>query len=209
MAHDYLSFSDSASYSGKVVGTSSHELDGNGLTDKTVTAIIIPSMYDNQKVVELGYCSFRGTSITSVFIAKTVRLIGNGAFLQCPKLSKVKFEQGSSVEMMDNNAFHSCSSLEKIDLPPALKTVTPYAPFNGAPLSCVSYFGTNQITRSMFSNNPTIHVLPSYGYSQFAQKNVLKDGVSCGVSDFFSRKTRNVSRRRDIFHFFFCLICVS
>ena len=59
MSHAYLSFSDSTYYSGfLVVGTSSHPGStkyGNGLTDKSVKNVEIPSTFGGKLLPNLAF----------------------------------------------------------------------------------------------------------------------------------------------------------
>lgn len=201
MPHEYLSFSTAKYFNGKVVGTSTSPGSsnyGNALSVKSVTIVDIPAEYEGEPVVELGYFSFATTQITSIFIPKTIRLIGNAAFFPSPQLKVVRFDKGSLLEKIDYNAFSGCTSLEKIDLPPNLKTITEnsasYPTFKNAPLTCVSYLGMNELnTNYIFSNSPKIHVLSNYTYSQIGKKAVTKDGLSCGVSNERFNKAKSTS----------------
>ena len=95
----YLSFTKSNYASGKSVGESTTSCNnGNALLDKSVKVVEIPSPYENEAVVELGRCSFYGTSIEKVFIPKTVEFISDAAFSLCSKLSEVCFETGSNLK---------------------------------------------------------------------------------------------------------------
>ena len=193
MSHAYLSFSDSTYYSGfLVVGTSSSPGSsnfGNGLADKSVKNVEIPSTFGEKTVAELGYCSFGRTNIESVFIPKTIKMLGNAAFYGCNYLKEVRFEKGIELEKIDYNAFIECYALTKIDIPPTLKTVVSNSNSrifkDDSSLECFSYLGSSDFTSSYFFNTDkvVVHVSKNYPYSTLGQKSVTKDDKTCGVSD--------------------------
>ena len=53
---------------GKVVGKHGSGSAGNGLKNKELKKVIIPSFYLGVKVTEIGYQSFDATNIVSVFL---------------------------------------------------------------------------------------------------------------------------------------------
>ena len=111
MTHPYLSFSDSSSYPGKLcVGTSKYISQGNGLSDKSVTKVEIPSFVGDKEVVELGFRSFHGTRIQSIFISKTILYINYCAFESCVSLVDVRFEEGSKLTKLDYFLFYNCQA---------------------------------------------------------------------------------------------------
>ena len=96
--------------------------------------------------------AFKGTKISSVVIAASVKQIGLSAFEECSSLSSVTFEEGSVLETISssvfatcanlskvefakngalsyigNSAFTACSSLKEINFPASLKTIDFYA----------------------------------------------------------------------------------
>ena len=189
MGHPYLSFSRSTNYDGYVVGTSSSGTLGNGLLNKSVKIVQIPSSFNSIQVVEVGYRAFRGTGITSVFIPKTVKYLGYACFCNCESLSDVRFEPNSQLEKAGMDVFGVCYSLINIDLPASLKTLEYnkyFYLFDGMnSLEFCSYLGTTDFASAyIFKNSPTIRVSSSYPSDQFGRKTVTyKDGSTCGVSN--------------------------
>ena len=189
MPHDYLSFSNSTNYPGfLVVGTSEFTSNCNGLTDTSVKNVRIPSIFEGKIIAEIGHGAFVGARIESVFIPKTVRLLGESSFNYCNVLKIVKFEKGSELEKIERNSFYQNWALAKIDIPPSLKIFGEnpnYPIFYQTSLSCVSYFGSSNFTSSnLFNRNPIIHVSKYYPFPTIGGKNVTKDGKTCGVSNF-------------------------
>ena len=190
MSHPYLYFSESISYNGYSVGNSSSEVDGSGLVKKSVKVVQIPPRFNNKNVVEISASSFRETSITSVFIPRTIRYIKIRAFLFCYSLSEVRFESNSQLEKAGKDVFNNCKSLINIDLPPSLKeleyTEYYYLFYAVTSLQCCSYLGTTNFASAKifeYINSPTIRVSPNYPSTKFGQKSVsYNDGSTCGVS---------------------------
>jgi hypothetical protein len=206
MQHPYLSFSNSATYSGcLVVGTSNIVRDDNGRTNKSVLVIEIPSTFDGKSVVEIGYTSFAHSNITSIFISKGIKYLNNGAFYGCYYLTEVRFEEESALEKIDYNVFYKCTSLTKINIPKTLVTVrTGMFSYNSA-LECLSYLGSTDFSSSSFFSTETasvkIHVASTYPSGTFGGRSVIKDDGTCGVSSLpFNTKTGSKANRCSIIY---------
>ena len=202
----YLSFSRStyAYAKGKSVGDPSNIKDGSGLKDKAVTVVEIPSFYEGENVVEIAQASFLGTSIEKIFIPRTIKYIGNAAFMDCEKLNEVRFESGSMLEEMSDNVFQCDDSLTKFDMPSNLKKLdydeSNYLFPTVFSLTCFSYLGSTDFSYAYvfeINNNPEVHVSDSlYPRAQFGRRDVIKDGKTCGVSnDPFSGKKKTPKNR--------------
>ncbi|MBQ9372485.1 MAG: leucine-rich repeat domain-containing protein [Thermoguttaceae bacterium] len=84
--------------------------------------LVIPSIIDGLPVIEIACSAFKGCStITSVDIAESVKMIGVEAFHYCFSLSRVIISKG--VQTICNNAFSGCSSLESVAIPDSVQTV--------------------------------------------------------------------------------------
>ena len=68
----------------------------------------------------IGAGWFKSTSIKTINIPKSVKTIGENAFLQCGALTSVTFAQDSQLTAIENRAFKDCKSLKNIDLPMSL-----------------------------------------------------------------------------------------
>lgn len=118
--------------------------------------VVIPNTitYEGQDYSVTGIAeeAFKGTKISSVEIAASVKHIGLSAFEECNSMSKVTFEEGSQLEAIGssvfatctnlsdvvfaksgvlnyigNSAFTGCASLKEITFPASLKTIDFYA----------------------------------------------------------------------------------
>ena len=200
MQHPYLLLSGSENYAGKLlVGTSatSYKSNGEGLTNKSIKIVEIPSKFNSKEVAEIGYRSFDCTKITSIFIPKTIVSICRSAFEECYSLSEVRFEEGSRLQSLDRYVFWGCTSLKKIDFPGSVSSITTdsdYTFFQLVSLDCFSYEGTNDFSSlSYFFDSVTNVYVPSgYKGSLFAKKSVTGRDKTCSVSKEHFEKVKEI-----------------
>ena len=201
MPHPYLSFSDSKNYDGKVLRTSDRTSDGNGLTNPLISYVEIPSIFENVKVVEIGYRAPCCLNIVGVFIPKTIQFIGYDAFWNSQHLQEVRFEKGSQLKKLNRDIFQSCVSLKNVDIPPSVNEIlgdsVDYLFKGTGAVECFSYLGSTDFsTTYIFYNSPKIHVSDSLypAGKQFGRQTAIRDGKTCGISNepFFKCKC-NVS----------------
>lgn len=67
-----------------------------------------------------GYCFNGCTSLESIVIPNTVKLIGYSAFANCSKLTSVTFEEGGTEELRIENQAFSYTKVEKVEFPARL-----------------------------------------------------------------------------------------
>ncbi len=144
------------------------------------TDVVIPDRIDNKKVTSIADSAFRDKSITSVVFGQYVELIGNNAFYSCQSLNKLDFSK-SSVKTIGNCAFMIDKSLESIEFPDSLESIGPYA------FSCYSYgtygsyYASNLKSVKFGSGLKTIGNYAFYGNRsletvQFSGKNLTSIG---------------------------------
>ena len=176
---------------GKVVGTHTYVSSSNGLKNKDAKEIIIPEFFEGKKIIEIGYDSFRDTSIESIFISRYVKAILFGAFYGCHELKYITFDANSELETL-GVALIYYPKLESINLPASLKTVetgNSHAFYYASSLNCTSYFGSNDISFNLLFHSSTIfssfvaHSLPNYQYI-IGTYEPVKDGVKCPEKEF-------------------------
>ena len=90
------------------------------------TDIVIPELYNNLPVREIGPAAFRYSSLDSITLPRSLRKIDDEAFLGLVDagsglLTKITIPEG--VEEIGERAFYYCPSLREIVLPKTLKKV--------------------------------------------------------------------------------------
>jgi hypothetical protein len=85
--------------------------------------VVIPSTYRGKPVVEIDQYAFDGNrNIERVVIPKTVKTIGDKAFVNCFFLREIVFEEGSKLTSIGEYAFYG-SALASVSLPEGLTTI--------------------------------------------------------------------------------------
>ena len=125
-------------------GNPSYRVKGGVLYDKARSAVVfVPrsrSFYSFPSgIEEVGDCAFQRSMLKSVSIPKTVKVVGNSAFGDCPMLRKVHF--GGSLETIGHRAFASCPSLKSVSLPGTLKQMGAEVFLDCRSLGSVSFEG--------------------------------------------------------------------
>ena len=200
MSHPYLLLTESKNYAGKLlVGTSATSCKsyGEGLTNKSINIVEIPSKFKGKEVAEIGFRSFHGTSITSIFIPKTIESIYRSAFENCHRLSEVRFEEGSRLQSLGLFVFYNCKSLKKIDFPASVSSIATSSGwifFDYVSLDCFSYEGTKDFSslNYFFYSVTNVYVPSSYEGSSFARKSVTGQDKTCGVSKEHFEKVKGI-----------------
>ena len=92
-----------------------YELSENGEAYSVVgyegedVKVFIPDSYNGIPVTEIGDSAFlENSSITEIYIPKTLKRIGASAFKLCTTLSLVEFRDESSLTVIDAEAFSKC-----------------------------------------------------------------------------------------------------
>lgn len=112
-------------------------------------SIIIPSYFKGLKVVGIGGLSFAlgpNANLSSVYIPKEIKYIGNAAFSGAENLKTVIFEEGSQLKSIGYSAFESASSLENIVIPSSVTSISVNAFYGTTNLKTVRFEKESQIT---------------------------------------------------------------
>ncbi|MDJ1650667.1 leucine-rich repeat protein [Gordonibacter faecis] len=114
--------------------------------------VVIPSEYELGGLVfpveEVAQFALYRSQVSSLVIPKSIKEIGNQAVSDCPQLTSVTFEEGSSlriiktsafskstltaidipdtVETLEASVFHACPKLQSVKLPSRLTTIEPF-----------------------------------------------------------------------------------
>lgn len=86
-----------------------------GISDERMEEAVIPAEYLGLPVTAVGNGAFSGSSLRSVTLPETVKVIRRHAFSGCTKLESVKL--GGGLTEICENAFMGCESLEEIIMP--------------------------------------------------------------------------------------------
>lgn len=95
------------------------------------TEAVIPDDIDGVPVEEIGFYAFEAQPVTSVTIPDTVKVIGEGAFIDCASLTSIKLP--TALETIERGAFAGCTALTEITVPEEVKEIK-----RGAFASCAS-----------------------------------------------------------------------
>lgn len=92
---------------------------GTGLTEFDFAAC--------PKLFEIGGSAFSRTNLTQITLYSdkdyALATIGNGAFSDCEKLTKIDLQYLDNLTTIGENAFYDCRALETVTLPPSLKEI--------------------------------------------------------------------------------------
>ena len=86
--------------------------------------VTIPATYEGSEVVAIKAEGFKvAKGVKQVFIAKTVKRVGEKAFEGNKTLERVQFEKESAIESIGDEAFAGCTSLTYANFPNGLKLI--------------------------------------------------------------------------------------
>lgn len=148
-------------------------------------------------VEEITFCAFaRNTSITTVYLPKSIKVIGDQAFAGCDHLAEIVFNsETEELDYIDDNAFSGCSALKKINLPKHINKLGDEA-FNGCniPTSNAGFEIVNNILVRYLGNDTIVNVPkgitvigPNAFHGRQIKKIILPDGVKTICNRAFNR----------------------
>mgnify|MGYP003307993812 CR=1 FL=1 len=124
----------------------------SGIGSCTDTIINIPSLYKDKPVEIIKDHAFANNySLIGVNISKSIKLIDESSFYSCVNLKTVIFEEESTLEAINRDAFMGCG-LTSIIIPNSLKTIG---------VDAFSYSGLETVT---FEENSELELI---GYNAF------------------------------------------
>ena len=107
-----------------------------GISDNTVSEIIIPSTFGELPVKEISSSAFyNNKNVVNIQLPNTIATIGNYAFYGCSKLKTINIP--NSVTKIGQRAFYGCSSLTGIKLGSGLKRIESETFYNCTSLKTV------------------------------------------------------------------------
>lgn len=100
----------------------------------------------NSSCVYIGYNGFRALrSLKSLTIPASVKRLPDFAFSDCDSLTKVYFEDNSSLKELPKAVFYECEKLEEITLPSSIDTIPTSAFYRCKALKSITF--TNSIKK--------------------------------------------------------------
>lgn len=97
---------------------------GNGIVDKNIQFLNVPSSIDGKVVKEVLYRAFGFLSqLTSAILPASIEIIESDIFIECRNLRNVYFQEPSRVKTINIWGFYSCTSLELIVFPRSLSYI--------------------------------------------------------------------------------------
>ena len=96
-----------------------YTLDGDG--NRSYEKIVIPSIYNGQKVTSIATHAFMKNGSRKIIIPNTVTTIQAYAFSGCSQLENVVLSEG--LQSIDYYCFKDCKSLKSIDIPDSVTSI--------------------------------------------------------------------------------------
>lgn len=88
------------------------------------TVVKIPSVFKDKPVIKIKDNTFSdSTKITKVIIPDSIEILGKSIFSNCKALKEVVFEGLSKIQVIPDNTFYKCVSLESITIPTSVKKI--------------------------------------------------------------------------------------
>ena len=106
---------------------------GTLLDEKEIT---IPTDYNGKSVSEIAERGFQQTSVASITIPSSVKIIGASAFRGCENLTAISIP--NSVESIGAHAFYNCKGLATVSLGQRIKSIGDYAFYNCSGISAIA-----------------------------------------------------------------------
>ncbi|MBQ9116267.1 MAG: leucine-rich repeat domain-containing protein [Clostridia bacterium] len=120
------------------------------------TAIKEVELRDASGLESIGYEAFMEcTAMESVYIPKSVKVLGGYAFSGCSSLKEISFSKRSDMKELNKGAFEYCTALESVSLPEGVNALEKYS-FRGCrSLKSVSFpKSLERIGENSFSGCP-------------------------------------------------------
>lgn len=97
---------------------------GNGVVDKNIEFINVPSSINGKVVKRILYRAFGHLiHLTAVTLPTTIETIDADLFMHCNNLRNVHFQEPSQLVEFGGWGFYNCSNLELLVLPSSLKLI--------------------------------------------------------------------------------------
>ena len=146
------------------------------------TVVDVPEVIDGKVVGSIGYGAFsENYEISSVIIPRQLTELQQGSFKSCTNLQNVTLLEESKLQVIGNEVFRSCWSLENINLPDTIERIGDRAFSGCSNLSSINLGSTlMEIGSNTFSGCGLIAVdipdsVKDLGYAAFNNCNSLQE----------------------------------
>lgn len=159
-------------------GTQVTTVESRAFAENTsLNSVVLP---DTMRLIGNG--AFSDSEITSIVIGKNTQSIGSNAFYNCNKLKTV--DLGTALTAIPGYAFNRCSSLTNVELPDTVERIGEYAFFRCTSLEYILIpSSVTEIAANAFeeSNRVTIRgEIDSYAYVYAQAHSIPFESVSGG-----------------------------
>ena len=123
--------------------------------------------------------AFMSSGLTSIYLPKYIRSIGNESFRECYSLEKVEFDSECKLSTISNTTFYKCTNLKEVILSPSILTLSQRAFGSCSNLKKINLDKVSTIGNIAFENNSkaslyidTMTSVESIGTSAFSSCNL-------------------------------------
>ncbi|MBO7473381.1 MAG: leucine-rich repeat domain-containing protein [Ruminococcus sp.] len=117
------------------------------------TEVTIPDEIDGSPVTEIGFYAFEAMGVSSVTLPETVRVIGEGAFIDCTALVSINLPSGLTT--VERGAFAGCTAIPELTVPAGVKEIK-----RGAFAGCTSLTSLELLSADLSYDEWGIEDLP-------------------------------------------------
>lgn len=117
------------------------------------TEVTIPDEIDGSPVTEIGFYAFEAMGVSSVTLPETVRVIGEGAFIDCTALVSINLPSGLTT--VERGAFAGCTAIPELTVPAGVKEIK-----RGAFAGCTSLTSLELLSAELSYDEWGIEDLP-------------------------------------------------
>lgn len=143
----------------------------------------IPSESETEFSIKNGtkgvgsYVFYKSPYLEIVTIPDSITVLGNGAFAECPKLSRVITGDFCQLTKINDFTFYKCSLLDKVDIPVKTKTIGKSAfyrsgiteitiPKNVEEISDYAFYECSRLNKLEFEKDSALREIGKYAFSK-------------------------------------------
>ncbi len=139
-----------------------------------------------------SYVFFKSPSLEIVTIPDSLKVLGKGAFAECPKLLRVITGDYCQLTEINDFVFYKCSVLEEVDIPIKTKIIGKSAfyksgikeitiPKNVEEISDYAFYGCQRLYKLTFADDSSLRQIGKYAFSKAFSEDVGNIALPNGV----------------------------